>query len=133
MSKLIFVRLYSRLLLWIFTNLFTFQVTGASGFLASHIIWQLLESGYRVRATARGKKVGALKELYRAHPNIEIIEVPDIVHSEFAEAFVGVDAVVHTAAPLPARVDPQTMLDVSGVLRMEGGTDSTHRRQLKAR
>lgn len=74
----------------------------------------MLQSGYRVRATARGKKVAALRELYSAHPAIEIIEVPDIVRSKFDKAFVGVDAVVHTAAPLPARVDPETMLNVRG-------------------
>lgn len=74
----------------------------------------MLQSGYRVRATARGKKVAALRELYSAHPAIEIIEVPDIVRSKFDKAFVGVDAVVHTAAPLPARVDPETILNVRG-------------------
>ncbi|KJA20052.1 hypothetical protein HYPSUDRAFT_189259 [Hypholoma sublateritium FD-334 SS-4] len=85
-------------------------VTGASGFLASHVIYQLLQDGYRVRATARGKKVAALKELYSAHPALEIVEVPDIAHSQFAEALADVDAVIHTATPLPARVDPETML-----------------------
>ena len=89
------------------------QVTGASGFLASHVIYQLLQEGYRVRATARGKKVAALRELYSAYPTLEIVDVPDITHSQFPEALVGVDAVIHTATPLPARVDPETMLNVS--------------------
>lgn len=31
-------------------------VTGASGFLASHIVKQLLEKGYRVRGTIRSLK-----------------------------------------------------------------------------
>ncbi|KAF9482241.1 NAD(P)-binding protein [Pholiota conissans] len=88
-------------------------VTGASGFLASHIIYQLLQQGHRVRATARGKKVAALKELYGAYPSIEIIEVPDIATSQFGDAFAGVDAVIHTAAPLPARVEVETLLQTA--------------------
>lgn len=100
--------------LWLTSALFTDnQVTGASGFLASHVIYQLLQDGYHVRATARGKKVAALKELYSAYPALEIVEVPDIAHSQFAEALAGVDAVIHTATPLPARVDPETLLNVS--------------------
>ncbi|KAF8198093.1 hypothetical protein BJ912DRAFT_57184 [Pholiota molesta] len=87
-----------------------FFVTGASGVLASHVIYQLLQLGHRVRATGRGKKVAALKELYSAYPSIEIIDVPDIATSEFKEALVGVDAVIHTATPLPARVDVETLL-----------------------
>jgi hypothetical protein len=56
--------------------------------------------------------VAALKELYSAYPSIEIIDVPDIATSEFKEALVGVDAVIHTATPLPARVDVETLLKV---------------------
>lgn len=47
MSELVFVRMF----LSLGTNLTnTNQVTGASGFLGSHITLQLLEKGYRVRA-----------------------------------------------------------------------------------
>lgn len=56
--------------------------------------------------------MAALKELYSAYPSVEIIDVPDIATSEFKEALVGVDAVIHTATPLPARVDVETLLKV---------------------
>ncbi|KAF8160639.1 hypothetical protein B0H34DRAFT_795528 [Crassisporium funariophilum] len=86
-------------------------VTGASGFLATHIISQLLEKGYRVRGTARGKKVDALRLLYKSSPSVEIVEIADIAHDAFPEALEGVYAVIHTASPLPGRADPETMLN----------------------
>lgn len=75
-------------------------------------MYQLLQGGFRVRATARGKKVAALKELYRPYPSIEVFDVPDLAESQFEAAFAGVDIVMHTAAPLPARVDLETMFAV---------------------
>ncbi|KAF9482238.1 NAD(P)-binding protein [Pholiota conissans] len=85
-------------------------VTGASGFLASHIIYQLLQQGHRVRATARGKNVPALQELYKGHP-VEIIEMADIAHTQLDEsALSGVDALIHTASPLPGKVDGDELL-----------------------
>ena len=42
-------------------------VTGASGYIANHIVKQLIELGYRVRGTVRSlkddKKVGPLRKL----------------------------------------------------------------------
>lgn len=50
MSETIFVR--SHLVIHSARNLITLlQLTGASGFLGSHIAIQLLEKGYRVRAS----------------------------------------------------------------------------------
>jgi nucleoside-diphosphate-sugar epimerase len=85
-------------------------VTGASGVLASQVIYQLIQDGYRVRATARSKKVQALRELYQAHPSVEIIEVADIAGDDFTDALKGVDAIMHTASPLPGRADMDTTL-----------------------
>jgi nucleoside-diphosphate-sugar epimerase len=75
-------------------------VTGGAGFLASHIVVQLLESGYRVRTTARGAKVAALKkQLSRFGNKLDVIDIPDITTGVLN--LDGVDAVMHTASPLP--------------------------------
>jgi hypothetical protein len=50
--------------------------------------------------------------LYADNHSIEIVEISDIVHGQFEDALVGVDAVIHTASPLPGRASKQEMLDV---------------------
>ena len=65
-------------------------------------------------SVARGKKAEALRVLYADNHSIEIVEISDIVHGQFQDALVGVDAVIHTASPLPGRAKPQEMLDVCG-------------------
>jgi hypothetical protein len=52
--------------------------------------------------------------LYADNHSIEIIEITDIVHGQFQDALIGVDAVIHTASPLPGRASPQEMLNVCG-------------------
>ncbi|KAJ7127877.1 hypothetical protein C8R44DRAFT_778943 [Mycena epipterygia] len=86
-------------------------VTGASGFLGSHVVLQLLEKGYRVRAAARGAKADLLKSSYRSYgERVEIVSIADIAHDQFPEALVGVNAVIHLASPLPGRVKPAALL-----------------------
>jgi nucleoside-diphosphate-sugar epimerase len=85
-------------------------VTGASGYLGFHVVTHLLEKGYHVKAAARGKKAEALRVLFADNPSVEVVEVPNIVDSQFQDALVGVDAVIHVASPLPGRADPQGML-----------------------
>jgi nucleoside-diphosphate-sugar epimerase len=62
-------------------------VSGAAGFIATHIIQQLLESGYRVRGTVRSEeKTPYLKSLFEKFGDaLEVMIVPDItkVCSEF--------------------------------------------------
>ncbi len=41
------------------------MVTGASGFVGSHVVKQLLENGYRVRATVRNAKDDAKTKFLR--------------------------------------------------------------------
>ena len=65
-------------------------------------------------SAARGKKAEALRVLYADNHSIEIVEISDIVHGQFQDALVGVDAVIHTASPLPGRDKPQEMLNVCG-------------------
>ncbi|MGZ3477693.1 MAG: NAD-dependent epimerase/dehydratase family protein, partial [Polyangiales bacterium] len=80
----------------------TILVTGANGFIASHIVELLLAKGHRVRGTVRS----ANKEKARA--GLELVEAELLAEGAFDRAAEGCDAVIHTASPyvLDAK-DPQ--------------------------
>ncbi|THH28933.1 hypothetical protein EUX98_g5257 [Antrodiella citrinella] len=79
-------------------------VTGVSGYLGSHVINQLVIAGYRVRGTVRSAKVPDNKKAFAVYGDaVEIIAWDDLVHGTHPEAFKGVDAVIHVAAPLVGR------------------------------
>lgn len=83
-------------------------VTGASGFIASHIIKQLQEQGYQVRGTVRSlqdeDKVKRLNELCpEAEHKLELVEA-DLTKPESWEAAVkDVKNVIHVASPFPVQ------------------------------
>ncbi|KIK69243.1 hypothetical protein GYMLUDRAFT_35309 [Collybiopsis luxurians FD-317 M1] len=80
-------------------------LTGASGFLGSHILLQLLEKGYHVRATVREKKAAKFKLNYERFGNhLEVVPISDIAVDQVPDRLKGVKALIHTAAPLPTRV-----------------------------
>ncbi|KAJ7161816.1 hypothetical protein C8R43DRAFT_991521 [Mycena crocata] len=96
-------------------------VTGASGFLGSHVVHQLLDKGYRVRACTRQAKAEHLKSTYASYgDHFEIVKITDIAHDQFMEALVGVDAIVHMASPMPGRAEPETLFEaaVNGTLNV---------------
>lgn len=76
-------------------------VTGVTGFIAGHVVEQLLRAGYHVRGTARSAKVALLQKTNV--PNLEYVAIDDVAVSDFTEALKGVDAVVHVASPLPGK------------------------------
>lgn len=60
-----------------------------------------------------------LKESYAKYGDkFETVSISDISTDKFPEAFKGVDAVIHTAAPLPDRAEPQVILNVRAFIRL---------------
>jgi len=88
-------------------------VTGASGFIASHIVGQLLAQGYRVRGTVRKspEHYPHLLQLPGAGERLELVEA-DLLRSEsFLSAFRECAFVIHTASPYVINVrDPENDL-----------------------
>lgn len=84
-------------------------VTGASGYIAKHIILRLLRAGYHVRGSVRGAdKAQALRDaLTPLLPDGEVqshlTTVPlDLLRDDgWGAAASGMDAILHTASPFP--------------------------------
>jgi hypothetical protein len=81
-------------------------VTGASGYIACHIIKQLLERGYRVRGTVRSlkneSKVAPLRRLVPSpkYP-LDLVEADLEKEDGWLQAVQDCTYVVHTASPFP--------------------------------
>tara|TARA_R110002020_G_scaffold83397_1_gene206898 strand:- start:291597 stop:292619 length:1023 start_codon:yes stop_codon:yes gene_type:complete len=92
-------------------------VTGATGFIAGHVILQLLEAGHEVRGTARSAasapKLNATLSKYAGKPvNIELYAANLENDAGWADAVAGMDYVQHVASPFPAGVpkDPEDLI-----------------------
>ncbi|THH12756.1 hypothetical protein EW146_g7395 [Bondarzewia mesenterica] len=86
-------------------------VTGASGFIGSHIVLELLGSGYRVRLLARGEKATILRStIAKDNAKAEVVEIKDIATDDLTTAFQGAGAVIHVASPTAGRADPESAL-----------------------
>ncbi|HNN95012.1 MAG TPA: SDR family oxidoreductase [Pseudomonadota bacterium] len=89
-------------------------VTGAAGYIASHLVAQLLARGYRVRGTVRSlrpekeKDIAHLRALPGASDRLELVEADLMKPGSFDGAVAGCEYVMHTASPyvLDAK-DPQ--------------------------
>ncbi|MFV1969854.1 MAG: SDR family oxidoreductase [Acidimicrobiia bacterium] len=87
-------------------------VTGASGFIGSHVVQVLLDRGYSVRGTVRDPdntaKVAPLEELPGADGRLELVTADLMAAEGFAGAFRGCEIVMHIASPYVIDVeDPQ--------------------------
>jgi dihydroflavonol-4-reductase len=81
-------------------------VTGASGFVALHTIIQLLQQGYKVRATLRTLSLEAeVRETIGKHvkiqDNLEIVGADLIRDSGWDRVVKGCESVLHVASPFP--------------------------------
>ncbi|KAM7193678.1 hypothetical protein V8F20_008315 [Naviculisporaceae sp. PSN 640] len=99
-------------------------VTGANGYIAGHVIDQLLRAGYSVRGTMRSiqepsssSPAARLREAfgYELSANLEIVDVPDITaRSAFHEASKGTTAIIHIAAPVNIfKTEPSAFMHAS--------------------
>lgn len=95
----------------------TYCVTGASGFIASHIVRILLESGDSVRGTVRDaaneEKTAHLNALPGAAERLALFSAELQSAGSYDEACVGCDGVFHVASPLPAgkgAADPENLV-----------------------
>ncbi|WP_109004990.1 NAD-dependent epimerase/dehydratase family protein [Streptomyces rishiriensis] len=82
----------------------TVLVTGGSGFVAAHLVRQLLERGYRVHTTVRSLantvKLRPLRDLQDAHPGrLHLFEADLLAEGSFDEAMKGCAVVFHVASP----------------------------------
>jgi dihydroflavonol-4-reductase len=81
-------------------------VTGASGFVAQHTIIQLLQQGYKVRATLRTlSREAEVRETIAKHVDIndklEIVGADLILDTGWDKAVQGCESVLHVASPFP--------------------------------
>ena len=78
-------------------------VTGASGFLGSHVVRILLEKGYTVHGTVRNvsdpKKTRHLTSLPGASERLHLFSAELLIADSFMEAFANCTGVFHTASP----------------------------------
>ena len=93
-------------------------VTGASGFIATHIVKLLLEEGFRVRGTVRDlsnvKKVNPLKSLaLNAKFELELCEADLLNANSWSNAVKDCTCVIHTASPFPNEI-PRDEADLIG-------------------
>ncbi|HAA16834.1 MAG TPA: hypothetical protein DCE41_36020 [Cytophagales bacterium] len=79
-------------------------VTGASGFIASHIIIQLLEKGYAVRGTvrklSRAESIRAIIAKHAPVDDLTFAEAELMDAASWQAAVAGCDGVMHVASPI---------------------------------
>jgi len=81
-------------------------VTGATGFIASRVVLDLLEAGYKVRGTVRNLERGAvLKDWLAPYTHnldqLTLVEVDLLSDQGWDQAMVGCKYVLHLASPFP--------------------------------
>ena len=89
----------------------TVTVTGASGYVAGHIIRELIVVGHTVRGTVRDLQSSNADTLRELFPEVQLFQADLLTPDSFDQAFEGSDFVIHTASPFVMAVaDPKTEL-----------------------
>jgi dihydroflavonol-4-reductase len=85
-------------------------LTGANGYIGRHILLELLNQGYQVRASVRSldkaeQVIAALKPFVKdvnlLSSNLEFIELALDQDAGWSEAMAGIQVLLHTASPFP--------------------------------
>ncbi|KAK3324392.1 hypothetical protein B0T19DRAFT_229531 [Cercophora scortea] len=91
-------------------------VTGATGFVASHVIKQFLERGFKVRGTVRdlAKASWLVDDVFRSYAKtgqFELALVPDLsAPHAFDDAIKGISAIAHIATIIGWTADPHQVI-----------------------
>jgi len=93
----------------------TILVTGANGFIASHIVEQLVQAGYKARGTVRTEAKGRWLQEYinekYGKDKLELAIVSDMsAKGAFNDAVKGTSGVVHVASNLSFDKDPNAVI-----------------------
>lgn len=112
----------------------TILVTGASGFIGSHVVQEALNAGYKVVGTARSdEKAENTKKIFNNNPNYSTTIVKDFQHEgAFDAAVQGVDSIIHVASDTTFDSDPNkvvkpTVAGVTSILRSAAKSPSVKR------
>ena len=85
------------------------MVTGASGYIATFIVRDLLSRGHRVRGTVRSlsnaAKIAPLLAMPGAADRLELVEGDLLQPAMFEDIAKGCDVLVHTACPIEIKLD----------------------------
>jgi nucleoside-diphosphate-sugar epimerase len=86
----------------------TLFITGATGFIGSHVVKNALASGHRVRLSVRKEEqIRNLKKIFSSDSSqLDFAVIPDISKAEAFEGKLdGVEHVIHLASPMPGKGD----------------------------
>ena len=100
-------------------------VTGAAGFIGSHVVRELLEQGHTVRATVRNLENAEFLKGLPGASKLEIVEMDLLSPDSITGAVKGCDDVIHCAAALYVGVDDaQTQVVDPSILGTQNLLDS---------
>jgi uncharacterized protein YbjT (DUF2867 family) len=107
-------------------------VTGATGYLATHLIHEFFVLDYKVKKSARNtQKADHTRKLFVQHgsSNYDCTVVPNMAtDGAFEEAVKGASAVVHSASVISFDKDPNKVIPITAV-RVTTVLKSCHERE----
>mmetsp|Transcript_97313 Transcript_97313/g.173340 ORF Transcript_97313/g.173340 Transcript_97313/m.173340 type:complete len:349 (-) Transcript_97313:381-1427(-) len=98
-------------------------ITGATGYLASHIVQRLLANGHQVRGTVRNlsnkEKLAPLLSLRGAAERLELVKADMMDPKGFRDMLEGCSALIHTATPVEISMDGKPPANEEEAQRMQ--------------